>query len=182
MKLEKFDITATVKETEKLLENEQGLSHALRANLKVMLLIVTLLAERLGLNSSNSSIPPSRDPNREKKDKGKNDKKPGGQKGHKAHTLQKVEDPDFIKELPIDLSKLPKGKYKNVGFESHQIIEIDISRVVTEYRAEIVEDENGYRYIAEFPKGLKRPVQYGMSVKAHAVYLSQYQLIPYNLS
>ncbi len=78
MKLEKIDIAATVEETEKLLENEQEISPALKASLKVLLLIVKLLVERLGLNSSNSSIPPSQDRNRKKKDKAKKDKKPGG--------------------------------------------------------------------------------------------------------
>ncbi len=31
-----------------------------------------------------------------------------------------------------------------------------------------------------FPEGINSPIQYGIGVKAHAVYLSQYQLLPYN--
>jgi transposase len=180
MKLEKIDITATVEETEKLIDKDKGISPALKASLKILLIVVKLLVERLGLNSSNSSIPPSQDPNRKKKDKGKRDKKPGGQKGHKAHIIQKVENPDIIEDIQIDFSKLPKGKYTDAGFESRQVIEIEISRVVTEYRAQMVQDKAGCFYVAEFPKGISRPVQYGMSVKAHAIYLSQYQLIPYS--
>ena len=180
MKLEKIDITKPVEETEELLKNEQGISPALKASLKVLLLIIKLLAERLGLNSTNSSIPPSQDQNRKKKDKGKKDKKPGGQKGHKGHIIQKVEDPDIIEPIDIDFSKLPDGSYTDVGFDSRQVIDIEITRTVTEYRAQMVQDESGCIYVAEFPEGVSRPVQYGMSVKAHAVYLSQYQLIPYN--
>ena len=33
--------------------------------------------------------------------------------------------------------------------------------------------------MADFPEGVTRPIQYGQSVKSHAVYLSQFQLIPY---
>ncbi|GFS30860.1 transposase IS66 family protein [Nephila pilipes] len=42
------------------------------------------LEDKLGLNSQNSSLPPSRDIYR-KKGKKKSDKNPGGQPGHKAH-------------------------------------------------------------------------------------------------
>jgi transposase len=34
--------------------------------------------------------------------------------------------------------------------------------------------------MAEFPFGVTRDIQYGSKVKAHSVYLSQFQLIPYN--
>jgi transposase len=149
-------------------------------SLNVLLLIVKLLVERLGLNSSNSSIPPSQDPNRKKKPNGKSKKKPGGQKGHKGHILEKVENPDIIEPIDIDFSKLPEGQYSDGGYESRQVIDIEISRVVTEYRAQKVRGENGSIYIADFPEGVSRPVQYGTTVKAHAVYLSQYQLIPYS--
>ena len=62
---------------------------------------------------------------------------------------------------------------------SRQVINI-ISKVVTEYRAEIVEDAQGHQFIAEFPTGVTRPVQYGHSVKAQSVYMSQQQLVPYD--
>ncbi len=49
---------------------------------------------------------------------------------------------------------------------------------MTEYQAEILVNENGDHYVAEFPKGVTEPAQYGSSVSATAVYLSQFQLIP----
>ncbi|WP_256474290.1 IS66 family transposase, partial [Microbulbifer okhotskensis] len=58
-------------------------------------------------------------------------------------------------------------------------INLHIQRHVTEYRAQILENEYGQRYSAEFPAGVTRPAQYGSSVKAHAVYLSMFQLLPY---
>ena len=33
--------------------------------------------------------------------------------------------------------------------------------------------------MAEFPDDVTRPIQYGSGIKVHAVYLSQYQLLPY---
>jgi len=147
----------------------------------MLILIVTLLVSRLGLNSANSSKPPSTDPNRPRKDKKKRGKKPGGQRGRIGSTLEKVNDPDEIKLLKLDKRTLPRGKhYREVGFESRQVIDIKISTFVTEYRAQKLEDENGKQYVAPFPKTVTRPVQYGANLKAHSVYMSQFQLIPYN--
>jgi transposase len=67
-----------------------------------------------------------------------------------------------------------------MGYESRQVFDIDISRVVTEYQAQILEDSKGNRFVAPFPKEVTKAVQYGKSVKAHSVYMSQFQLIPYN--
>jgi transposase len=111
----------------------------------------------------------------------KSGKKPGGQPGHNGTTLEKVDDPDEICDLKLDRRTLPKGaQYKSVGFEGRQVFDIKISRHVIEYRAEILEDEHGKRFTAPFPDDVSRPVQYGNGIKAHAVYMSQQQLIPYD--
>ena len=47
------------------------------------------------------------------------------------------------------------------------------------YRAEILVNEDGKKYVAEFPKDVRAEVQYGIGVKVKAVYESQFQLIPY---
>lgn len=52
--------------------------------------------------------------------------------------------------------------------------------MVTEYQAEVLEDQHGKKYVAPFPEGVTRPVQYGIGVKVNSVYMSQYQMIPYN--
>lgn len=180
MKIEAIDVDATIKNTRKLLQEDSSVSPAVKSSIEVLLLLITLLLNRLGLNSSNSSKPPSSDPNRKKDKKKRGDKKQGGQKGHKGATLQKVDNPDIIEELKIDRDALPAGEYKVVGYETRQVIDLDISKVVTEYQAEILEDQKGKRHTADFPAGINRPVQYGVDVKAHSVYMSQYQLIPYN--
>ncbi len=180
MKIENIDIEATIEKARRLVNEDKNLSAATQSMFEIMILIITLLANRLNLNSTNSSKPPSTDPNRKKKSKSKTGKKPGGQKGHVGTTLKKIDDPDKIKEINIDRRKLPAGQYRQVGFESRQVFDIDISRVVTEYRAQILEDANGKQFIASFPEGVTKSVQYGTGLKAHSVYMSQFQLIPYN--
>ena len=181
MKLDGIDIDTTLKELELGLAQEKELSPALRSMIGVLILIVKLLTNRIGLNSRNSSKPPSSDPNRKKKPRSKSDKKAGGQKNHQGSTLKKVDAPDEIEIIEIDRRSLPKGHtYQDAGIETRQVFDIEITRLITEYRAQVLVDENGKRFIARFPKGVTKAVQYGGSLKAHAVYMSQYQLLPYN--
>jgi transposase len=180
MTINNIDVEDTIDRVKTLLAEEEDLSPALKSSLEVLLLLVALLANRFGLNSKNSSKPPSADPNRKKEPKSKSSRKPGGQKGRNGTTLKPVADPDQIKVLPVDRSTLPPGKYRDAGFEARQVIDLDISTVVTEYRAQVLEDQQGNRYVAPFPEGVTRPAQYGIGVKAHSVYMSQFQLIPYH--
>ena len=180
MTVENINVEAAIKRVNDLVASEPNLSPALKASLEVLLLLVTILANRLGLNSKNSSKPPSSDPNRKKEPKEPGARKPGGQHGHIGTTLKPFPNPDLVKVIPVDRSTLPPGNYRPVGYESRQVADLDISMFVTEWQAEILEDQNGKRYIAPFPKNVTRPVQYGIGVKVNAVYMSQYQLIPYN--
>ena len=132
MKADKINITETVESARKLLETDKKISPAVRAMFNMLLMIITLLAGKLGLNSQNSSKPPSSDLNRKKKT-GNN--KPGGQPGRVGKNLEPVENPDTIIPIKLDKRRLPKGNYTEVGFESRQVIDIEISRIVTEYRA-----------------------------------------------
>ena len=179
MKIDSLDIDATLGKARQLLDEEKDLSPALRSSIEVVLLLVSLLLNRVTLNSKNSSKPPSSDPNRSKKQRKPSKKPSGGQKGHVGKTLQKINEPDEITFIPIDRRTLPKGSYKEGGFETRQVFDIDISRLVTEYQAQILENYKGKRFTAPFPKGVTKAVQYGDQLKAHAVYLSQYQLLPY---
>jgi len=180
MTIQNISVEATIERVKTLIAEEKEMSPALKASLEVLLLLVPLLVNQLGLNSKNSSKPPSMDPNRRKQLKGQGGRKPGGQQGRSGTTLQAVPDPDEIKILPVDRSVLPHGRYQDAGYEVRQVIDLNISRMVTEYRAEILKDQQGKRYVAPFPEGVTRPVQYGNGVKVNAVYMSQFQLIPYN--
>ena len=182
MTIEDIDVDSAIDSVKSLLKEERDLSPALKSALEILLLLVALLLNRITLNSKNSSKPPSTDPNRTKTSRrGKSKRKPGGQKGRNGTTLQKVDDPDEVKMLKIDRRTLPKGRqYHDAGIETRQVINIDITRFVTEYQAQVLEDERGNRFVAPFPGEVTRPIQYGASVKAHSVYLSQFQLLPYD--
>lgn len=180
MTLSKINITETLENARQLLATDKQISPALRAMFDMLLLIIGLFAQRYGLNSKNSSQPPASDPNRKKNKKRNGANKPGGQPGHVGAHLEPVKNPDKIIPIDIDKRSLPRGHhYIDVGFEFRQVVELEILRVITEYRAQILEDETGKRFVAPFPEGLSRPIQYGQSIKSHSVYLSQYQLIPY---
>jgi transposase len=180
--IDDIDVDAAISSVKGLLKKEQGLSPALKSAMEVLLLLVSVLLNRITLNSKNSSKPPSADPNRKKSNKkGQSKRKPGGQKGHGGTTLEPVDDPAVVTELKIDRRTLPKGvAYHEVGHERRQVIDIDLCRFVVEYQAQILEDDQGNRFVASFPEGVKRRVQYGPGLKANAVYMSQYQLIPYD--
>ena len=180
MKVSGIDIESSVEKIKQQIEADKTLSASMRTTLDLLLLIVSLLCQRLGLNSSNSSKPPSSDPNREKSSKNNSSNNSGGQKGHKGSTLPLDDNPDVTHELLVDKTLLPKGHYKEAGYETRQIVDIEFKRVVTEYQAQILENEFGKRFVAAFPEGVNSRIQYGNGLKAHAVYLSQYQLLPYD--
>jgi transposase len=180
MTLSGIDITEVVEQTKAQLQSAPDISPALKASIELILLVVVLLASKLGLNSRNSSIPPSKDINRTKSTRAKSDKSAGGQKGRTGKTLTQTDNPDEVKVILVDRDRLPTGKYREVGVQKRQVVDIDIRKIVTEYQAQILENEQGKRFMGDFPEHVTRPVQYGVGVKAHAVYLSQYQLLPYN--
>ena len=181
MKLKGINVQKAIEGIEIQLEREKDISPELKAAIKILIIIVNILINKLGINSKNSSKPPSEDKNRERgSNREKSNKKPGGQKGHIGKRLSKVKNPDIIEEIKIDRRKLPKGKYKEIGYEARQVFEIRISREITEYRAQIIEDEKKKRYVAKFPEFVKKEVQYGLGVKCNTVYMSQFQLVPYN--
>lgn len=171
---------STIKKVEELLEQEKTISPALKLAIKVLLEFMALLMGSLNKNSRNSSKPPADDKNRARgSNRQKSNKKPGGQNGHVGTNLKKTDNPDKIEHILIDKSQLPKGKYHDAGYESRQVFDINITRVITEYRAQILEDQNGNRFMAAFPDDVKSEVQYGNEAKVNAVYASQFQLIPY---
>ncbi len=180
MTIDNINVEETVQRVAELIAAEKGLSPALKGSLEVLLLLVSLLLNRLGLNSKNSSKPPSADPFRKKEPRSPNGRKPGGQPGHVGAALRPVTEPDIVKYIPFDRSQEPEGYYRTDGYECRQVIDLDIATLATEWRAEVVVDAQGKRHVAPFPEGVVRPVQYGIGVKVNAVYMSQYQMVPYN--
>lgn len=182
MSINNINITETIARVERTLSQDAKISPEFRGLVELLLLIIKLLVDKTGLNSRNSHKPPSQDPHRVRGRKSKaagKKRKPGGQPGHKGSYLKQVETPDVVCEIKIDRKTLPKGRrFHPGGYDKRQVIDIIVKREVTEYQAEILRDERGNKYVAEFPKGVKRDVQYGAALKAKAVYMSQAQLIP----
>jgi transposase len=181
--INEVNITETIESAKEVLSSDKTVSPQVRALMQLLIVIVQLLVNKLGLNSRNSSKPPSTDPNRPRVRRSKTGgvkRKPGGQPGHKGRQIEQVASADVVETLDIDRTTLPKGhRYQHVGYDKRQVIDIIVKREVTEYRAEVVRDERGNEYVAEFPARVKRPAQYGPELKAKAVYMSQAQLIPY---
>ena len=115
MKIESIDIDASIGKVQEMLKKEKGVSPSMKAAIEVLVLLVTLLINRMKLNSSNSSKPPSMDPNRKRKEKNNSGKKQGGQIGRKGVRLEKCKNPDKIKVIKIDRKTIPPGKYKEIG-------------------------------------------------------------------
>ncbi len=177
----KNNLQVTIAEVSALLENDPTVSPALRALIKVLIGFIVALSGKLNLDSHNSSKPPATDPNRKKtRKRNKTQRNPGGQPGHKGQTLEPIDDPDEIQIIEIDRRSLPRGRrYHHLDPIRRQVFDIEVRRVVTEYQAEVLEDDLGNLHVAPFPHGVEHRVQYGTNVKVHAVYLSQYQLLPY---
>jgi transposase len=166
-----INIDKVMKETNELIESDKSLSLASKAMFNMLTSLIPLLLKRIGLTSRNSSKPPSTDaPNVTKKNKEKSDKKPGGQTGHVGSTLEKVSEPDETTVIKIDRATLPQGEYYEDSFETREVFDIHICLKVTEYQAQVLINENGQRFVAPFPEGITKAVQYGKSIKAHAVY------------
>ena len=146
MNFKNTNISQLIADTQKQLAKEK-LSPAFKTLIQLLLLIIRDHFEKKSKNSRNSSIPPSQDPNRIKKNKSST-KKPGGQFGHKGVTLERVSKPDEVIPLPLDKRILPKNhSYTNAEPEKRQVMDIETKIVVKEYQAEVLIDENGKKFV-----------------------------------
>lgn len=66
MKIDSIDVDSAINHVKQLLETERDLSPALKSTLEMMLLLVSMLLNRVTLNSNNSSQPPASEPSRKK--------------------------------------------------------------------------------------------------------------------
>ena len=55
MKIENIDIQATIEKAQALVRDDEYLSAATKSMFEILILVITLLANRLNLNSTNSS-------------------------------------------------------------------------------------------------------------------------------
>jgi transposase len=143
------------------------------------------LEGRLSKNSSNSSKPPSSDGYKKPAPKSlrkKSGKKSGGQEGHKGTTLSQVSTPDEIITHHCGTcscgSNLDNGTV--LSEERRQVFDIPKPRIeVVEHVVQTVKCSCGKIHTGTFPEGVASPTQYGPGVRSLAVYLNQYQHLPY---
>lgn len=134
------------------------------------------LKRRLGMDSSNSSMPPSSDgPGARARRAKQREKKPskrsrGGQPGHPGHGLQRVARPDRIQQVrPWTCSGCGAGRAGVQGAVTESVQAFDIPPVrlaVTEYRMVKVPCPHcGTATRAANPPGVVGPCCYGPNVK-----------------
>lgn len=159
----------------------------LTAALVVALQEITELKERLGKNSRNSDKPPSSDGLSKKAafPRKRGARKPGGQLGHDGRTLKMVikADHEIIHTVVdhhcpcgCDLS-LVTGQLDK---ERRQVFDLPPTLLeVTEHRRENKICPSCDRlHLADFPRDVNAPVQYGDRVRSLAVLLNVEQSLP----
>lgn len=176
-------------ELEKLLREALEENKKLKKQIEVLMKENAELKARLGMNSTNSSMPPSSDKFSKKKDKTKSlrqksDKPSGGQQGHKGTTLEKVADPDIVIDIPHDncihcnseISAVPSDEIK-----TRQVFDIpEIKILATEYRVHSkICPHCAKKSASQFPENITHQTQYGENIKALITNLNVYQALPY---
>ena len=146
------------------------------------------LERRLGLNSTNSSKPPSSDglkkPSRIKSSREPSGRASGGQKGHKGETLLQVAEPNkTVDHFPRSCAACGSAMTleMSIGHSARQVFDLPepAPLVVIEHRAHDCRCPGcGAHTRAGFPDGVNAPVQYGPRIAAFVVYLLHYQLLP----
>ncbi len=137
-------------------------------------------------DSSNSSLPPSKDENRPRRTSSlreKSGRKAGGQPGHEGKTLKMTDHPDeivdhracFCPECGKDVSGLP---FDFLG--KRQVIDIPvIKQVVTEHRVYRCTCTCGKVVESDFPVDVDSAVKYGKGIESLIGYLSVRQYLPF---
>ena len=144
------------------------------------------LRERLAKDSHNSSKPPSSDglsKPRPKSLRTKSGRPTGGQKDHPGRTLRMVENPDRTVPHAVELCE-HCGRHladRPVDrLERRQVFDLPEPRLeVVEHVGEVRTCACGHVNRAAFPPEAAAPTQYGPHVKSIALYLKEYQLLPF---
>jgi transposase len=152
---------------------------------KMALLVELLQKQGVKKDSHNSHLPPSSDISSKNKSlRPKSDRATGGQKGHPGKTLEMSASPDTVIDLKSNFCGRCGSSLAGAEFvlqARRQVVEIPpIKPIIEEYRQYVCRcpgcEQN---QVADFPVGVKAPIQYGSSVQALTAYLSVYQYVPY---
>lgn len=177
----------------KLKRVEGKLDKQLCLNYELKRRIAELEAAAVTKDSHNSSLPPALDPpaakaanaiRRTRSLRRPSGKRPGAQPGHPGHTRPRVEQPDRVVTHAPALCR-GCGASLSAGYivkcERRQVIDLPpVKPWVVEHRALTKRCRSCDEVTkGRFPAEVKAAVQYGGGVRARAVYLVNYQLLPY---
>ncbi len=144
--------------------------------------LINEFSRRLGLDSSNSNFPSSRDLFTKKKRKPQNNRndsnnKPGGQSGHKGSNLKFEEKADEeIDYKPTECSDCGEILANFSYVETRQTHDIRINKIVTNHN--IFNSKCTCGCITKADCNIATGVSYGNDFKSFITYLSNYMLIP----
>jgi len=160
---------------------------ALRGECQTLREKVQALEEQVAKDSHNSSKPPSSDGLAKPKPKSlrpPSDRPTGGQPGHPGHTLRRVDQPDHTVRHAVERCKdcgRSLAKQTPDRVERRQVFELPEPKLeIIEHQGEVKTCACGCVNRAAFPAEAAAPVQYGPHVKSVAVYLKEYQLLPFD--
>ncbi len=183
----KAEEVTSLEQAREVIRLQAAIIEQLLGQIKNLQARVERLEAQLAQNSRNSHKPPSTDGYDKPKPKSRRKKShraPGGQRGHKGHTLTPVDDPD--KTELHGLMHCPQCGRSLQGIPAHaherrQVFDVaPVQREVTEHKGEIKRCPFCRESVkAQFPQGVTQAVQYGAEVRALVTYFSQYQLLPY---
>lgn len=146
---------------------------------------VQQLVLQLAKDSHNSSKPPSSDglSRRPRHQRVRSQRKPGGQPGHPGQVLAQVAVPEVqVPHRPTTCGACGCPLHGVAGqvVERRQVQDLPpLTLVVTEHQVEAVCCPQCQQVTrGTFPPEVSAPAQYGQGVRALAVYLNQYQLLP----
>lgn len=177
-----YELTRRLQQAQKALDELQQKQQASQGDVS-----------RVGKDSHNSNLPPSSDPlvakaanslRRTRSLRRRSGRKIGGQFGHPGTTLLMAQHPDsFVVHKPEACMRCgsPLAESSVVGSHKRQVFDLPEVKVeVVEHRAETRRcSKCGAKTKAKFPLGIRAPVQYGQNLRARAIYLQKYQLLPY---
>jgi transposase len=156
----------------------------LMAQMLVMQERINQLEGRLALNSKNSSKPPSSEGLSKPAPKSlrATGKKPnGGQNGHSGNTLRQSSKVDeaIQHQAPTHCSVCQLELQDHTLAETRQVFELPPLAMRTVAHQQMRSTCTcGAVHLGAWPEGVNAPAQYGASVKAMAVHLNQYHLVP----
>ena len=156
----------------------------LMAQMLVMQERIKYLEGRLALNSKNSSKPPSSDGLAKpapKSQRAAGEKPNGGQKGHSGNTLRQSThvDETIIHPGATHCTVCHLELHAHAIAETRQVFELPkLAMRVVAHQQMRATCTCGAIHLGAWPAGVNAPAQYGASVKAMAVHLNQYHLVP----